>query len=319
MKQFLGKLAVITGAGTGMGRELAVLLASEGCHLALCDVLMDNLHETRELAARSARPGTRITVNECDVADERAVDAFRDDVTRQHETDHVELLFNNAGIGGGSSFLIEPREHWDRTFAVCWGGVYNCTRAFMPLLVKSDEAHLVNTSSVNGFWACSSPSYPHTAYAAAKFAVKGFTEALIVDTRVNAPHVKVSLVMPGHIATPIIQNSARILHKPETSEMTAEELAPHRASLRHAGIAADAVSDAQMKAGIQRFDENFRDHAPTTATQAARQILDGVRAESWRIVVGPDARALDEAVREHPEQAYEKSFLEALLAKRTSA
>src|SRR5690349_11852920 len=183
MKDFAGKLAVITGAGTGMGRELAVQLASEGCHLALCDVLMDNVRTTRELAAAGARPGTRITVSECDVAHESAVDAFRDEVTRQHETDHVELLFNNAGIGGGSSFLIEPREHWDRTFAVCWGGVYNCTRAFMPLLVASKEAHLINTSSVNGFWACSSPAYPHTAYAAAKFAVKGFTEALIVDTR----------------------------------------------------------------------------------------------------------------------------------------
>src|SRR5688572_656730 len=141
MKQFAGKLAVITGAGSGMGRELAQLLASEGCHLALCDVLMENLHETCELAAAIALPGTRITVSECDVAFEGAVNAFRDDVTRQHATDHIDLLFNNAGIGGGSSFLIEPREHWDRTFAVSWGGVYNCTRAFMPLLVASTDAH----------------------------------------------------------------------------------------------------------------------------------------------------------------------------------
>jgi NAD(P)-dependent dehydrogenase (short-subunit alcohol dehydrogenase family) len=302
-----------------MGRELAVLLASEGCHLALCDVLMENLHRTRELAAQSARPGTRITVSECDVANESAVDAFRDEVARQHETDHVDLLFNNAGIGGGSSFLIEPREHWDRTFAVCWGGVYNCTRAFMPLLVASKDAHLINTSSVNGFWACSSPAYPHTAYAAAKFAVKGFTEALIVDTRVNAPHVKVSLVMPGHIATPIIQNSARILHKPDAPEMTKEDLEPHRASLRHLGVAADFISDEQLRDGIHRFHEGFRDKAPTTAAQAARIILEGVRAESWRILVGPDAQALDEAVRENPDQAYEKSFLEALLTKKPSA
>ena len=84
---------------------------------------------------------------------------------------------------------------------MCWGGVYNGSRAFMPLLVASDEGHIVNTSSVNGFWAALGPGTPHTAYSAAKFAVKGFTEALIIDLRLNAPHVHASVVMPGHIGT----------------------------------------------------------------------------------------------------------------------
>ena len=92
---------------------------------------------------------------------------------------------------------------------MCWGGVYYGTRAFLDLLVAADEGHIVNTSSVNGFWASIGPDRPHTAYSAAKFAVKGFTEALLTDLRVNAPHVKASVVMPGHIGTSIVQNSMR--------------------------------------------------------------------------------------------------------------
>lgn len=308
MRDFAGKLAVITGAGTGMGRELARQLASEGCHLALCDVLMDNLEKTLELSTAQAPAGTRITISKCDVANERSVEAFRDDVKRRHETDHVNLLFNNAGIGGGGSFIKESREDWDRTFAVCWHGVYFCTRAFMPLLIASDAGHLVNTSSVNGFWACLGPSYPQSAYAAAKFAVKGFTEALIVDTRVNAPHVKISLVMPGHIGTPIFDNSQRLLRNRSVADMNGADLAPFRASLKHQGIAADEISDELMKLGIQRFADEFRDNAPTSATDAAKMILDGVRTDQWRILLGRDAHALDAAVRANPEQAYEESF-----------
>jgi NAD(P)-dependent dehydrogenase (short-subunit alcohol dehydrogenase family) len=115
------------------------------------------------------------------------------------------MLFNNAGIGGGGSFLVDDRAEWERTFGVCWFGVYYCSRAFMPLLVASDEGYIVNTSSVNGFWASLGPNIAHTAYSAAKFAVKGFSEALINDLRVNAPHVKVAVVMPGHIGVHCVQ------------------------------------------------------------------------------------------------------------------
>jgi len=313
MRDFAGRLAVITGAGTGMGRELARQLASEGCHLALCDVLMDNLRKTQELSVATAPAGTRITISECDVSNESNVMAFRDEVKRAHATDHIHLLFNNAGIGGGSSFLNDSRAEWDRTFAVCWNGVYLCTRAFMPLLVASDAGHLVNTSSVNGFWACLGPSYPQTAYAAAKFAVKGFTEALIVDTRVNASHVKISLVMPGHIGTPIFDNSQRLLHNRSVADMGAAELAPFRASLKHQGIAVEQISDDLLKQGLQRFADEFRDNAPTSAADAAKIILDGVRTDQWRILVGHDAQALDAAVRTTPEQAYEESFQNKLV------
>ena len=102
------------------------------------------------------------------------------------------------------------RDEWERTFNICWGGVYNCTRAFLPMLQNAEEGHIVNTSSINGFWASVGPCTPHTAYSAAKFAVKGFTEALITDLRINAPHIKCSVVMPGQIGTSIRANTRKI-------------------------------------------------------------------------------------------------------------
>ena len=309
MKDFRDKLAVITGAGTGMGRELALQLASEGCHVAICDVLPQNMEETRKACEEIAPDGTRITAYECDVADEAQVLAFRDAVLQAHATDSVNLVFNNAGIGGGGSFLIDSREEWDKTFGVCWSGVYYCTRAFLPLLVASAEGYIVNTSSVNGFWACLGPGIAHTAYSAAKFAVKGFTEALLTDLRVNAPHVKVALVMPGHVGTSIAVNS-RIIHgKPEFADMSAAELEETRARMARQGMPSEGLSDEQLKAAIQQRADDFREHAPLTAAQAATIILDGVRNEEWRILVGEDARVLDQRVRERPEEAYDQSFV----------
>ena len=309
MKDFHDKLAVITGAGTGMGRELARQLASEGCHVAICDVLPQNMEETRKACEEIAPDGTRITAHECDVADEAQVVAFRDAVLQEHATEFVNLLFNNAGIGGGGSFLIDGRDEWDKTFGVCWSGVYYCTRAFLPLLVASSEGYIVNTSSVNGFWACLGPGIPHTAYSAAKFAVKGFTEALLTDLRVNAPHVKAAVVMPGHVGTSIAVNS-RIIHgKPDFADMSAAELAETRARMARQGMPTEGVSDDQLKAAMQQRADDFRDNAPLTPAQAATIILDGVRNEEWRILVGEDARALDQRVRERPEEAYDPSFV----------
>src|SRR5947208_11116029 len=139
MDSFAGRLAVVTGGGTGMGRELVLQLTAEGCSVATCDVIEDNLSETAARAAKEAPPGTRITTHICDVSDEAQVARFRDEVVAQHETDHINLLFNNAGIGGAGSFITDPRDQWDRTFGVCWGGVYHCSRAFVPLLVASDN------------------------------------------------------------------------------------------------------------------------------------------------------------------------------------
>jgi NAD(P)-dependent dehydrogenase (short-subunit alcohol dehydrogenase family) len=302
MESFEGRIAIVTGGGSGMGRELVIQLAEEGCSVATCDVNVDALAGTAKLATEAAPAGTRITTHECNVADETEMNRFRDEVLEQHDTDHVHLVFNNAGIGGGGSFVAGKREDWERTFGVCWGGVYNGARAFLPLLVKSDAGYLVNTSSVNGFWASVGPGIAHTAYSAAKFAVKGFSEALLEDLRLNAPHVKVAVVMPGHIGTGIVINSRR-LHS-GSDELTEAEIGEIRRTMAGRGMPVESASDADIGNLVQMMGETFRDSAPMTAADAATVILDGVRAGKWRILVGDDAHKLDAAVRADPEGAY---------------
>ena len=314
MKDFSGKLAVITGGGSGMGRALARQLVAEGCDVAACDVLEDNLAQTRQLCEQEASQGRIVSIHHCDVANEDEVLAFRDAVRSTHDANHIDLLFNNAGVGGGASFVNGDREEWERTFDICWRGVYHCARAFMPMLVKSADAHLVNTSSVNGFWATLGPRSAHSAYSAAKFAVKGFSEALITDFANNAPHVKVSVVMPGHIGTSIAINSGRIIHGGESD---AADIARFRKRLQALGMAGDDTDDDQLRKMIAEMGRAFRDDAPTTAEQAAKTILDGVRAERWRILVGDDAHRLDEMVRADPEDAYTEEFIERLRAQAT--
>jgi NAD(P)-dependent dehydrogenase (short-subunit alcohol dehydrogenase family) len=286
MDDFAGKIAVITGGGTGMGRELAVQLARAGAHVSMCDVSEQNMAETATLA-RAAAPASdiRISTHTADVSDEAAMQVFRDEVLTAHDSEYVNLLFNNAGLSGGGSLFTDTREAWDRCFDVCFGGVRWGTLAFLDALVAAEEAHIVNTSSVNGFWASIGAERPHTSYSAAKFAVKGFTEALITDLAVNAPHVKASVVMPGHIGTSIVQNSV---------DFGSRDL------------------NDQEREMAKIANQMFHDMAPTSAAEAATIILDGVRAERWRILVGDDAHALDEAVRANPEGAYEPGFGEMI-------
>lgn len=309
MQSFDGKIAVVTGGGTGMGRELVRQLARDGCHVAMCDVSADDMADSRRLAFEAAPTGTCVTTTVADVSDRGAVDAFRDAVIAEHETDHIDLLFNNAGIGGGGSFVLDDEDEWQKTFAVCWGGVYNCSRAFLPLLLASPHGHVVNTSSVNGFWASLGPGFPHTAYSAAKFAVKGFSEALITDFRVNAPQLHVSVVMPGHIGTNVVLNSFRE-HGRDPKAMTAEQVGQVREDLARRGIPVDGASDEDIRLVLQAQGEAFRDLAPTSAAEAAAIILDGVRDGRWRILVGDDAEKLDAAVRKAPADAYEPAFFD---------
>jgi NAD(P)-dependent dehydrogenase (short-subunit alcohol dehydrogenase family) len=274
MNSFAEKVAIVTGGGSGMGRELVRQLAAEGCSVATCDLNADSLAETGELADAQAAGSASVSVHQCDVSDEAAVLRFRDEALAAHAASHVDLVFANAAIGGGGSFVNDPREQWERVFAVNWWGVYYTARAFLPLLIASPEGVLVNTSSVNGFWASLGPAWPHTAYSTAKFAVKGFTESLIEDLRTNAPHVRAVLVMPGYIATNIVGNSMR----------------------------AFGVTDS---AEIEKANAGWRDGAPTSAAAAAAVILDGVRSGAWRILVGEDAEKLDEFVRGNPESTYD--------------
>src|SRR3979409_1138417 len=284
MKDFAGKIAVITGGGTGMGRELARQLVAQGCNVAMCDLSADPMAETRRLCEVEKLPqGLRITTHIADVSIEDQLLRFRDEIAEQQATDKIHLLFNNAGIGGGGSLFTNTREQWEKTFGICWGGVYLGVRTFLPMMMKADEAHIVNTSSVNGFWASIGLLQSHTAYSSAKFAVKGFTEALINDLRLNAPHIKCSVVMPGHIGTSIMSNSRKIQSGTDSDRLTDNEIALARVRLGMAGVDTSNMSDEDVQAFAAERARSFREEAPMTAAQAAKVILDGVKAERWRI------------------------------------
>jgi NAD(P)-dependent dehydrogenase (short-subunit alcohol dehydrogenase family) len=311
---FTGKLAVVTGGGSGMGRELVRQLAAEGCSVAACDLNYGAVAEIEALAQEGDPQGVRVTSHACDVSDEAQVLRFRDELLERHASDHVDLVFSNAGIGGGESFVNTRRETWERTFAVDWWGVYYCARAFLPLLIASGDGILVNTSSVNGFWASLGPGMPNSAYSTAKFAVRGFTEALIEDLRANAPQVRVAVVMPGHVGTDIVANSlrARGLPAPEQmSEAQLEELVPRAAQARliSAGLLAEGASADDLRQMLVRANADFRDKAPVSAGEAATIILDGVRSGAWRILIGEDAAMIDAAVRAKPGAAYDYAEL----------
>jgi short-subunit dehydrogenase len=152
----------------------------------------------------------------------------------------------------------------------------------------------------------------HTAYAAAKFAVKGFTEALITDLRLNAPHIKASVVMPGHIGTSIVANSRKVMTGRDEDALSAEDLERARARIAKAGVDVSQLTDQAIQALAAEQHRRFLEEAPTSAAEAAKIILDGVKAERWRILVGEDAQKMDQLVRADPENAYEQPFFEKL-------
>ncbi|MFT5530042.1 MAG: NAD(P)-dependent dehydrogenase (short-subunit alcohol dehydrogenase family) [Candidatus Poriferisodalaceae bacterium] len=303
---FGGRVAAVTGGGTGMGRDLVLQLTADGCDVATCDVIQTNLDETALLAA--SNPGELLT-HIADVSDEDQVTAFA--VAVADWRPHVNLLFNNAGIGGGGTIIDVDREQWEKVFNVCWYGVYYNTLAFLPALLAADVGQVVNTSSINGFFASLGPGMPHTSYSAAKFAVKGFTEALITDFAQNAPHLRASVVMPGHIGTSITENSDRLLGIDNADSL--------RERYAQAGRDASEFSDEDLMARLERRGENFKERAPTSAAQAATIILDAVKHDEWRILVGEDALVIDDMVRKNPEGAYDPEFYASWVEQSKSA
>ena len=303
-----GKLAVVTGGGSGIGRELVRQLAAQGCSVATCDVNAGTIAATAAAVWAAAPPGVQVTSHVCDVSDEAQVRRFRDELLEQHASDHVDLVFSNAGVFGGASFVKDSREEWERTFAINWWGVYFCARTFLPLLIASGGGVLVNIGSVAGFWPTAGDGLPITAYSTSEFAIKGFSEALIEDLRTNAPQVRVVVVMPGVVSTDIAENSRRALGLPawdQLSDAELLELLPEntRATLIEMGLLAEDFSADDLRQAIPRLKDQFRDQG-FSAAQAATIILDGVRSGAWRILVGDEAKMLDEQVRANPEAPF---------------
>ncbi|MGE0623235.1 MAG: SDR family NAD(P)-dependent oxidoreductase [Pseudomonadales bacterium] len=310
MHDFSGKIAVITGGGSGIGRELARQLVTQGCHVAICDVSQSRMNDTLERCHAENPQDVTVSGTLCDVADEMQVSQYVEAVRVKHATDHIDLLINNAGVNGGGSFIESPREEWERTFNICWLGVYLVTRAFMSLLLKSRDGHLVNMSSANAIRAVLGGHVPHTAYSTAKFAVRGFTEALIHDFRFNAPHLSVSVVMPGHTGTGIISNSLDVLGQKQPAEWAAEEIRTNKRRWRISGRDdVQSMSDDEARMVGTREIDNMRELGLPPA-EAARVILDGVREKRWRILIGTDTKTLDHLVRQSPETAYDPDFVD---------
>lgn len=256
MKDFRGQVAAVTGAGSGIGRALALELARAGAHLAISDIAPEGLAETGRLVQALGAPcrSTRL-----DVADRAAVLAWADDCRAAHG--RVNLVFNNAGVSLTASAEAVRIEDFEWLMGINFWGVVHGTQAFLPHLRASGDGHLVNVSSVFGM--VSMPT--QSAYNASKFAVRGYTEALRMELELEGAPVGVTCVHPGGVATAIARSArvdARVLH------LTGQDEA--------------------------RFRQDSERLIQTTAPEAAaRRILAGVRRNARRVLVGPDAVVLD--------------------------
>jgi NAD(P)-dependent dehydrogenase (short-subunit alcohol dehydrogenase family) len=264
---------------------------------------------TAATAWAAAPPGVKVTGHACDVSDEAQLQRFRDELLEQHATGHVDLVFSNAGVFGGASFVNDSRQEWERTFAINWSGAYFCARTFLPLLIASGDGVLVNIGSVAGFWATAGSGAPITAYATSEFAIKGFSEALVEDLRSNAPQVRVVVAMPGVVNTDIATNSRPALGLPAWEQLSDDELLgmmsdTTRSTLVAMGLLPEGFTAEDLRQAIPRLKAQVQGQG-FTAPQAATIILDGVRSGAWRILVGEEAKMLDEQVRANPEAPFD--------------
>ncbi len=260
MKSFKNKVAAITGAASGMGRTLALQLAEQGCHLALSDVNEKGLAETASMAGKF---GVKVTTQRLDVSDREAVNAWADQVVRDHGK--VNLIFNNAGVALGALLESVKPSDFEWIMGINFWGVVWGTQAFLPHLKKSGEGHIINTSSLFGLLSLPTQG----TYNSSKFAVRGFTESLRQELDIDNCGVSATCVHPGGIRTNIARDA---------------RLDP----------AMGAKTGGSVESARDRFDKLLN---TTSAESAARQILNAVKSNKRRVLVGPDAKFLDKVVR----------------------
>jgi short-subunit dehydrogenase len=260
MRSFNDKVAAITGAASGMGRELAIQLAGYGCHLALSDVDERGLAQTQTLAQQS-NSSVLISVHKLDVAERAAVFAWADATAREHGK--VNLVFNNAGVALSSTAEATRIEDFTWLMNINFWGIVHGTQAFLPYLKQAGDGHIINTSSLFGLLAAPGTS----AYHAAKFAVRGYTESLRQELDMMKCGVSATCVLPGGIKTAIAENARR------------------------------DENIAQLGMDPRTSKEKFSRNLITSAERAAVTILKAVQHNKRRVLVGRDAIVLDKVQR----------------------
>jgi len=252
MQNFRNKVAAITGAGSGIGAALAESLARQGCNLALADIDEPSL---QKVADKLSHTGVQITQHILDVSNQKSVAHFAKDVMKQHKG--INLVINNAGVALAENINQMSYENFEWLMNINFWGVVYGTKEFLPFLKQSTDAHIVNVSSVFGLYAVPTQS----AYNASKFAVRGFTESLQEELRIEGSNIQCTCVFPSGIKTNIAQNGRM-------------------------GKTADLYHAEDLK-------ENFDSYAHTTAEDAAETILSAVLKNKERALIGPDAYAMD--------------------------
>ena len=282
MKNFKDKTAVITGAGSGMGRYLAILLAKDGADVVVCDVNEDTLNKTLEMLKQY---NVSVSSHVLDVAIKEDIEALPGKVIEQHGK--VDLVFNNAGVATGGHFQDMDEKYWDWVMGINFHGVVNSTRAFIPHMIDRPEAAIVNTSSIFGMVAVPGQS----AYHATKFAVRGFTESLALEMADTNPNLQIHCVHPGHIGTNIAV----------TARMDAQ-------------VAKKVIEDGKKSiftwkppTSLEEMGHEFK-QGGMHPSKAAKIILSGVKKNKRRIFIGLDARLLDLSQRLFPKH-YHKTWI----------
>ncbi|MDF3030774.1 MAG: short chain dehydrogenase/reductase family oxidoreductase [Moraxellaceae bacterium] len=258
MKTLQDKVAAITGAGSGIGRATAILMASKGCHLALSDVNETGLAET---AASCLQHGVKVTTRRVDVASREQMYAWADEVVRDHGL--VNIIFNNAGVALGATVEDMAYEDFEWLMNINFWGVVYGTKAFLPHIKTAGDGAVVNVSSVFGLIAVPTQS----AYNAAKFAVKGFTEALREELEIEGSPIGVTCVHPGGIKTNIARN-ARVTETPGMVDLKS----------------------------TRDFEKAFT----TTPEDAAKAVVGAILKNKRRLLIGPDAKLIDIVQRTLP-------------------
>lgn len=259
IKSFENKVAVITGAGSGIGRSLAVGLAKKGCHLALSDINEKGLQET---VALINAPGIKVTTSKLDVANREAVYQHAEQVIADHGK--ANIIVNNAGVALGETIEDMSYENFEWLMNINFWGVVYGTKAFLPHIKATGEGQIVNISSVFGIIAVPTQA----AYNAAKFAVRGFTECLREELEIDNCGVSATCVHPGGIKTGIARNSR-----------------------------VGKLGRYEAVAGGQNIGDRFEKIARTTPDEAAAVIIDGIRRNKRRVLIGTDAYLIDSMQR----------------------